>query len=159
MKLNLQSALLIMCLTFIFSCKKQNKTFESLSKLQGNWKMEMGEDAAVIESWIKINDTLYTGKSYEVTKGDSVLSETVNLYVSGDEIFYVPVVQDQNQQQPVLFRLSGNEKDKFSFENPEHDFPTKIVYVFKDAKTMDATISGLVNGEMRSLEFNYIRTE
>ncbi len=73
--------------TMFFSCKKSNPAFESLSRLEGSWSMTMGEDGAVVESWTKINDTLYEGKSYEVTKGDSVLSETVQLIARGNDIF------------------------------------------------------------------------
>lgn len=150
--------LFTICFTIV-ACKKRNTTFDSLARIEGNWLMQMGTEGAVAESWVKVNDTLYAGKSYEVTKGDSVLTETVNLILRGDDIFYVPVVQNQNNQQPVQFRLTKKERDKFTFENLKHDFPTAIIYEFIGDTALYATISGAINGELRSLDFTYSRTK
>ena len=113
------------------------------------------EDGFIVESWNKVNDTLYSGRSYEVIGDDSTLTETIQLILKGTELFYIPNVQAQNNQQPVAFRLTRQEGMKFTFENPEHDFPTTIVYEFRNDSTLIASISGTLHGELKAMDFEY----
>jgi hypothetical protein len=156
--------LLAFCIILPFcvcSCgNKQDDAFSGLSEIEGSWQMPSGDSAGVlmVEVWNKVNDTLYTGGSYEVTGNDSVLFETVQLVNRQDGIFYIPEVQNQNGGLPVHFMLSGNENKKFTFVNPGHDFPTSISYDFSKKDSLIASISGNVKGVMRSMEFRYGKT-
>ncbi len=117
------------------------------------------DQSEVMESWQKVNDTLMEGRSYEITGPDTVLSETVQLISNGDGVFYIPTVKDQNNEQPVAFKLSSHEGNKFVFENPKHDFPTSITYDFLEGNKLKATISGVVRNEVRSLDFDYVKVK
>ncbi len=115
------------------------------------------EDGIIVESWNKVNDTLYAGRSYQVIGVDSTLTETIQLILKGTDLFYIPTVQAQNNQQPVSFRLTSQEGMKFTFENPEHDFPTTIVYEFRSDSSLKASISGTIHGELKAMDFEYTR--
>ena len=145
------------------SCKTPgNKELEPFEKISGEWVMAGDNDpktGIIVESWARVNDTLFAGKSFEVNGMDSVLYETIQLVASGKDVYYIPVVVDQNNRQPVSFKLTSSEGEKFTFENPEHDFPTTIIYNFVDKDTLVATIKGSIHGEVRSMDFNYTRTK
>ena len=127
-------ALLILTgsLGLIYSCKrKETVTFGTLSKLEGKWVMEGGDNPEsnfLLESWTKVNDTLFTGTAYEVVNNDSTLAETIRLVIREDKIYYIPSVTSQNDGQAVPFQLTKSENNKFVFENKEHDFPNTILW-------------------------------
>jgi hypothetical protein len=150
--------LLFAILSALPSCKNENPAFNSLAALEGTWVMKF-DSSAVYERWDKVNDTLFTGLSYEIDKGDSVLTETLQIVNTADGIFYIPTVVGQNDGKAVKFKLVSSEGNIYSFENPQHDFPTNISYQFISADQIKASVSGLVNNEMRSLDFDYQRVK
>ncbi|MBL0339677.1 MAG: hypothetical protein IPP71_01440 [Bacteroidetes bacterium] len=158
MKINSQLSILLIIAMAMISCKSKNENFEALSQLEGSWSMKF-DSSEILEVWKQINDTLMEGKSYEITGADSIQTETVQLLLRGNDIFYIPTVSDQNNKQPISFKLTGYEKNSFNFENPNHDFPTSIIYTFQSKDKLKAQISGKINGEMRSLDFDYLRKE
>ncbi len=145
-----------------FSCSQRNSpnktTFDSLGVIEGKWVMQF-DGSSVMEQWVKVNDTLYSGKSYEITGSDTVVTETISLVCNESGIYYIPAVMDQNDGLPVSFRLTGSEQEKFVFENPEHDFPTAITYEFLPGNALKASVSGMIQGELRSLDFDYVRAD
>jgi hypothetical protein len=132
-------------------------SFNELSVLEGRWKMKLEEGSSIEEVWKKENDTLYKGYSYEVNKGDTVITELIDLYVSNLQIFYVPTTYGQNDGNPVAFKLTSREGGVFNFTNPDHDFPNLISYSVIDRNHIIATVSGDVEGTTRALDFDYYR--
>ncbi|MBK9423718.1 MAG: hypothetical protein IPN54_06270 [Bacteroidetes bacterium] len=66
---------------------------------------------------------------------------------SADGIYYIPTVTNQNDGVPIPFKLITSEAGVFVFENPTHDFPTKITYKTDQKNKLSASISGKINGE------------
>jgi hypothetical protein len=58
------------------------------------------------------------------------------------KIVYTAIVQGQNNGQPVDFTLNPDVTGKYSFENPEHDFPKKIQYTPMGNATVLVEVSG-----------------
>lgn len=50
-------------------------------------------------------------------------------------------VTGEGENEPTVFRVTGIEKEAFSSENPENEFPQVIAYS-KTADGMEAVISG-----------------
>lgn len=50
------------------------------------------------------------------------------------------------------FKLTNSEKHKVVFENPENDFPQRIIYKLADGK-LHARIEGTINGRERSRDW------
>ncbi len=117
------------------------------------------DESEVMERWKVVNDTLMEGISYEINGTDSVVSETVQLILRENEIYYIPTTAGQNDGNPIPFKLIKREGEVYSFENPSHDFPTIITYNFIDKSTLKASISGTIRGEVRSMDFDYVRTK
>ena len=142
----------------ITSCKQQPDTFKQLSTLEGKWLMQTPE-GTMREVWEITNDTLYSGKSYSIEGADTTLSETVQLIQRHDGIYYIPTVTNQNDGVPIPFKLITSEAGVFVFENPTHDFPTKITYKTDQKNKLSASISGKINGEERKIAFDYERVK
>lgn len=133
------------------SCKdtaSENK-FEKLNKMEwlvGNWEQKL-PDGLVSESWIKENDSTFTGKSYFTKEEDTIHLESIVLTQKDDELLYIPTVSGQNNDEPVTFKMKSDIENSFSFENPTHDYPKKITYKKVSDTSLIATISGKQQGK------------
>jgi hypothetical protein len=137
-------------LMFISCQNKSGKKFDKLEKMNwllGNWENEMPE-GVLTETWTKKNDSTFSGTTYFIiNKEDTVHSETIILKQLNDELVYRPTVKGQNNDEPVDFKLSFENENSFSFENPKHDYPQKIVYKKMNETSLVATISGMQQGK------------
>lgn len=118
----------------------------------GDWVLADAE-GRLVEHWSRVNDTLMQGHSYQLVNGDTVFSETMECYRSGDEVFLVPTVPGQNEGQPVVFRMDAHAGDSVSFVNPQHDFPSRIVYRKVGSDSLIASIEGTIEGVRRRQDF------
>lgn len=115
--------------------------------LEGTWKMEIRDQ---YERWDKLNAQTLKGFSYEFRKGKMKVSEYLEIVRNKKEITYSASVIGQNQGNAVPFRLMQNDS-LCVFENPDHDFPKKIVYrKLSDTKLRVEVSDGKKNG------FSYI---
>ncbi|THU41976.1 hypothetical protein FAM09_07695 [Niastella caeni] len=135
-----------------------NREFKPLHKLTGLWKMD-SQRGAIYEEWEVKNDKELLGRSYKIRNNDTVLLENVIISLQGDAIFYTPVVQDQNNRQPVLFKLISCNNNRYVFENKEHDFPQRVIYDLASANDLRARIEGSKNGKEMGSDFNYTRVK
>jgi hypothetical protein len=145
----------------VFAAKAQSysdKDFKPLYSLQGLWKMETGR-GPIYEEWNKKDDKKLAGRSYRINNSDTIVMEKIELYISGNEIVYSPTVSDQNNQQPVTFKLISNADGRFVFENKAHDFPQRIIYNLVSNDAVHARIEGVRNGQERGSDFKYSRVK
>lgn len=145
------------CFTAILTCliytiaSAQNSS--SLPKwLPGKWENQT-QRGKMVEEWSRQNDSTYTGKSYMITATDSISLESITLKKEGNDIFYIPIVKSQNNDQPVKFKLTSSSPNQLVFENPAHDFPQKITYTLEEGNSLMAEISGVINGQQRARKF------
>lgn len=120
--------------------------------LIGNWENKTPR-GIIYESWVLQKEQLLTAKSYAVKNGDTMVFEEVQLLQEQGDIFYIPVVQGQNNEEPVRFKLSSMTAKELVFENPAHDFPQKISYRRIENDSLLAEISGNKGGKFRSQRF------
>lgn len=92
--------------------------------LQGTWKMENKE---IYEHWDKLNENNLKGFSYTLKDGQMFISEYLDITKDKNEVIYTATVIKQNQGNGVCYMLTKADST-FIFENPNHDFPKKIVY-------------------------------
>lgn len=150
----MQYIFFIVILTMLVSCSGHQEL--PLSLYEGVWKMET-EEGSIFEEWEKVSDSLFTGISYAVKDGDTMVLEELKLKYTDGKLCYAPTVQDQNEGQEILFPLKEYviEERKFVFENLMHDFPQRIIYSFAGDKNLNARIEGEVDGKMEFSDFNY----
>lgn len=140
-------------LVLLLSCQNNSeKKFDKLEKLNwliGKWEKKLPE-GILTETWTKKNDSTYTATSFFIIDKDTVHSESVELTQLKEELIYRPTVKGQNNDEPVDFKLTSDSENTFTFENPKHDYPQKIVYKKVNEKNLVATISGIQQGKQSS---------
>jgi len=129
---------------------KNQESFEKLNWIIGKWKGE-GNGGIMYENWVKKNDSLLKGGSYSIADGDTVFTETLRIEQSDTNIYYV--VNVSHNESEIPFRLISISDTSATFENPEHDFPQRIIYMKRGADTLHARIEGMINGEERAADF------
>jgi len=143
---------------WIVSCKKQERTehtsreylqLKRASWLLGNWGNNSNE-ALFKETWHQKNDSTYFAESIVIIENDTVFYEKVNLVETNDSLIYIVSVKNQNKEKPVAFVMTKSSKNELTFENPKHDFPTKIVYTKITNDSLVATIYGKKEGKETS---------
>lgn len=114
---------------------------DALRWLLGDWVSE-GEGDITYESWRRGDDGTLEGVGRSVSRatGEGRTIETLRLVAEGGEILYVATVA--HNPGPVAFALAEQNPRRFVFENPAHDFPTRIVYEHTAAGRMRVTVSG-----------------
>lgn len=111
-----------------------------VKELTGTWIMEKKNGVIIGETWIAKDNNHIMGKSYLIKNGDTTILETVDLVKEGDDIFYIPVAYGQNDDKPVRFKLVAVDSTAYVFENPEHDFPKRVVYDFTGSDALHAYV-------------------
>jgi len=95
------------------------------------------------------------GVSRTVSGGKTAEYEFVIIREGLKGLEYVAKPSGQAEATFTSTRVDGRE---LVFENPAHDFPTRITYSRVDGGLL-ATISGAVNGKTRTIEFRYRATD
>lgn len=129
--------------------KTDYKDLNKLNWLLGKWEVVSSKHLQ-FEEWKKISKNKFEGISYKVIGNDTIISETLELVILENNIFYIPTVYDQNNAQPIKFKISTLERGYVSFENKEHDFPKKIEYFLESKREIKA----IVSNESFSIDFH-----
>lgn len=141
-------------LLLLASCQnKSEKKFEKLEKMNwlvGQWESKTPE-GLLTETWTKENDSTFSGQAYFIkNEKDTVHSESIVLAQVKEELIYRPTVKGQNNDEPIDFKLTSDVENSYTFENPKHDYPQKIVYKKTNETSLVATISGKQQGKSSS---------
>ncbi len=149
-------------ISFQLSCKhKETNPYEKMeifNWLEGHWEFEV-DNGLFGEVWSKSNDSVFSGHGYMLIGEDTVSKELLRLEFRKGEIFYIVTIEDHNDGKPVNFKLTSDQNNTYVFENPEHDFPKKIIYKKNSENSVTAIIEGDEADEMNRMEFFYSRAE
>ncbi|MCE3283382.1 MAG: hypothetical protein K0Q66_2119 [Chitinophagaceae bacterium] len=132
-----------------------SRTFTEIKKAQwllGSWKSSTSHGIA-LESWQVASDSSFTGVSHFIQGKDTVSSESIRLVQDGNDLLYIPTVKNQNNSQPVTFRMTSSTNDQFVFENPAHEYPQKITYTRISSDSLLAVVSGKMDGKENVQQF------
>ncbi|MFC5270518.1 DUF6265 family protein [Adhaeribacter terreus] len=128
----------------------QNPDIDKASWLAGTWQ---NKSEKMFETWKKVSDTEFAGKSYMLRKNDTLVFETIRLIQKLEGLAYIPKVRNQNKNQPVEFLQKKVTETELVFENPKHDFPQVIAYKLINPDSLVAEISASKNGKVRKQTF------
>lgn len=120
--------------------------------LIGSWKNQSAKTLD-IETWKKLDDSTFVGRSYSLAGTDTVSSEHIRIEQHAGKLYYIPTVKNQNGGKAVTFTLTSANNQHLVFENPEHDFPQKITYTQINKDSLVAEISGVWKGKQRAIQF------
>jgi len=157
MKILFTVTLIFLIYTMAYSQDKNidSNPFDKLNWIVDKWISTPGE-SITYENWVRLDDITYSGESHTIRNGDTVFTEQLKIEKVGDDIFYTAIVE--HNPGPVSFKLIELEDNKAIFENPEHDFPNRIIYMLKDDGLLYARIEGKnKKGKEVYSEFFYTR--
>ncbi len=121
--------------------------------MTGCWELRAG-NRLVEERWTTPRGGLLLGTS-RTSRNDSIIEfEQVRIETRPSGIFYVA---SPSRQATAEFKASSVLDSAVTFENPEHDFPKKIMYRKAGTDSMVARIEGPRGGQTRAIAYPYRR--
>lgn len=120
--------------------------------LTGTWEIKSSR-GSIFETWDKVDDNAFSGKSYRIKEKDTIVFENIQLLQEQNRLVYIPTVKNQNAGLPVRFVSTTISEKELVFENLQHDFPQIISYKKINADSLVAEISGIKNGQERKQVF------
>lgn len=152
---HMKKTYLLLFSVFLVSCsqKKEKKQFPLISKAQwviGEWKNN-DKNGHFTEKWEVASDSTFMGESYILSQNDTVFFENMVLEQREDSLFYNVSLKKQNEV--TSFYLTKADEKQLVFENPKHDYPTKITYTLVTKDSIIAEISGLLKGKITQEKF------
>jgi hypothetical protein len=126
---------------------------ERLAWLAGTW---YGEDSgiAVEEVWLEAKGGLMLGMNRTLKKERAPFFEYLRIVEEDTAIYYYA---SPGGRPATPFRLVNLEKSKVVFENPEHDFPQRIIYRLEDQDSLISRVEGVINSELQFQEWHLKR--
>jgi Domain of unknown function (DUF6265) len=130
-------------------------TLQDLAWLAGHWRSEQS-DRTIDEQWMAPAAGLMMGMARNVQAGKVREYEfTMLRQEPNGDILYIASPAKQSE---ATFKLTSLRNGEAVFENPEHDFPKKIVYARQADGSLLAWIEGPGrDGKPRRVEYPYKR--
>jgi hypothetical protein len=119
------------------------------SFLTGCWSGSSG-DLTFEENWTRPSAGNVMGISRTFKGGRMVDSEFMRIEVRGSDLIFTPRIG--TRQTSVEFRLKSQSPTEVVFENPEHDFPQRVIYRAVNGG-LTGRIEGNEKGKFRSEDF------
>jgi hypothetical protein len=142
--------LIFLCLQDTITIQQSKLTIIDLAWLAGCWQ---GTDTTKIyrEQWMKPAGRVMIGMSHTTMADTTREYEYLQIrQQSNGDIFYVAIPSGQKETSFKLTKFDGKEA---VFENPEHDFPQRIIYRLENDSILVARIEGTIKGKQRSVDF------
>lgn len=131
----------------------QEPTVRSLAFMSGCWERRTAS-GTVEEQWMAPRGGTMLGMSRTVRGQATVGYEYLRIQAHDGALLYHAA---PSGQAPATFRAAHVAGQTVAFENPEHDFPQRIIYRAAPGDSLHARIEGTVNGQARSADFRYGR--
>ncbi|MCB0356714.1 MAG: hypothetical protein KDD40_06885 [Bdellovibrionales bacterium] len=151
MSIIFKQTIFLILLGISFKSFASNQVLHQLDWMKGRWVG--GYNGSNMESY------------YTTSEGGLILGQTKIAGHKGIEFYEFEKFEEQDGdilltpmpfgKLGVTFTATLVTNKKVIFENPEHDFPNKIIYMLERENRMIARIEGIQNGQYISEEFVY----
>jgi hypothetical protein len=119
--------------------------------MAGDWQTPTGNRSQIEEHWTQPAGGTMLGMSRTIASGKTVEFEFLRLEQRDDAIYYV--AHPKARSPGTDFKLTRLTSDEAVFENPQHDFPKRIVYRKNADGSLTASIDGGEGTRSRSFPF------
>ena len=148
--------LLIISVTFAQSLQEGTKkeiSTDQLNWLSGYWTAEI-DGTKMEELWLSVSNGSMIGIHRDTFKSGKVFFEYLRIEQIGNSIIYFASPQGRK---PTRFQLISIEQNKVIFENPEHDFPQRIIYTL-NYDTLVARIEGVADSIFKFSQWKWFKS-
>lgn len=132
------------------SAMAADSSVESLTWLAGCWQAEQG-DAGSGEHWLPPAGGTMLGVSRTVKNGKTVEFEFMQLRTNAEG--KLALIALPSGQKETTFVVAAVTENSATFENPQHDFPQKVIYRLQPEGRLIARIEGTRDGKVRGVDF------
>ena len=131
----------------------QTTNISDLSWLAGDWQTAAGGRAQIEEHWTKAAGGTMIGMGRTLARDKTYEFEYLRIEQREDGIYYV--AHPKGQCPGTDFKLTRASATEAVFENPQHDFPKRIIY----RKTGDDALAASIDGGegTKAMSFVYQR--
>lgn len=132
---------LIIFLTLsITSASTQPPTLADIAWISGDWQTAPGGRAQIEEHWTQAAGATMMGMSRTVAGEKTVEFEYLRIEQRADGIYYV--AHPKARCPGTDFKLTRASATEAVFENPQHEFPKRIIY----RRTADDSLTASIDG-------------
>jgi hypothetical protein len=133
--------LILASLILLTTVSVENPTLADLSWMSGDWQTAPGGRRQIEEHWTTAAGGTMMGVSRTVAGDKTVEFEYLRIEQREDGIYYV--AHPKARCPGTDFKLTRASATEAVFENPQHDFPKRIIY----RKTDDGLTASIDAGE------------
>ena len=145
----IRTAVVQVILTTAFPFAACAANLQELAWLSGCWSSDK-DNRQTTEHWMKLTGNMMFGISHTVVNGKTREYEFIRIVQEDNgAIFFVA---NPSGQKEARFKLTIATESEAHFDNPEHDFPQRIIYR-RDGDSLLGRIEGISNGRERAVDF------
>lgn len=143
---------LVACLLIATTAHAQEPTatLADLAWIAGCWEGGGGGGSQYQEQWMGPSGQTMLGMSRTVANDKTVAYEFLRIHQEADGIYYTSIPSGQTL---ASFKLIKFDAQSVVFENPDHDFPQRIIYRLEKDGALMATIEGMSKGALKQVDF------
>ena len=127
---------------------QEHPEMAKLSWIAGCWRSEGTVQAE--EQWTKLEGRSMLGMGRTIANGKTVFHEFLQIRERADGIYYIAQLNDQAAVSLKLVKVNAS---LAIFENPQQDFPQRIIYQRTIEGALFAAIEGIEKGQPKRIEF------
>ena len=127
----------------------------ALSWLNGCWEGNVNQ-RSFREQWMPLRGGVMLGLGSTVYQEKLSSFEYLRVETRPDGVFYVAIPSGKTESAfKLISAVADDSSSIFTFSNPEHDFPQRIIYRRGTEGWLYATIEGRIKGEDRDRQIIY----
>jgi hypothetical protein len=123
---------------------------ERLAWLAGCWEGTLSSGAVYEEMWLPPRGGTMLGAARMTRPSRTLSFEFIRI---ADEDGTLVYAAQPSGRPPTRFAATQVEANAVTFENPEHDFPQRIIYRHTPPDELAARIEGERDGQLRGMDF------
>ena len=127
-------------LLVVVNASTQTTTLADLAWMAGAWETAPGGKRQIEEHWTQAAGASMMGMSRTVAGDKTVEFEYLRIEQRADGIYYV--AHPKARCPGTDFKLTRASATEAVFENPQHDFPKRIIYRKGADDSLTATVDG-----------------
>ena len=136
----LRRCTLVVLLALTTQVSAQTPTLTDIAWISGAWQSAPGGRRQIEEHWTSVGGGSMLGMSRTVAGEKTVEFEYLRIEQRADGIYYV--AHPKARCPGTDFKLTRASATEAVFENPQHDFPKRIIYRKGADDSLTATIDG-----------------
>ena len=145
----------IFTLLLITTASTQTPTLTDIAWMAGDWQTAPGGRRQIEEHWTQVAGGSMMGVSRTVAGDKTVEFEYLRIEQRADGIFYV--AHPKARCPGTDFKLTKASASEAVFENPQHDFPKRIIYRKGADDSLTASIDGGEGTKAMSFPFKRMK--